>query len=216
MRAVMHHTSTDRFLTPREMAERDEPWLRHWAHRLHSGKFLRDPDELDSVVNAAIAFATDRYQSDKGMKFRTYALERIRTFILDYVRDMLGTRRQYYIGGSIVEKITGPRKYKGKRHHKQVVSLQGLMTSAEDPDRIRVMAAPGGDPAQEFHSADLSHYTQGLSDQERQIIVMYFQDGLTMKEIGVVMGISESRVCQVQNQALQHIRGRLEKENAIK
>jgi len=48
---------------------------------------------------------------------------------------------------------------------------------------------------------------QNLPERERLMISLYYQDRLTMKEIGAVLGISESRVCQLHTKALLTLRG---------
>jgi RNA polymerase sigma factor for flagellar operon FliA len=51
---------------------------------------------------------------------------------------------------------------------------------------------------------------RGLSDKEKQVLIMYYYDELTMKEIGDVLGISESRVCQIHTQLLKFLRRKFE------
>ena len=51
---------------------------------------------------------------------------------------------------------------------------------------------------------------RGLNDKEKQVLVMYYYDELTMKEIGDVLGISESRVCQIHTQLLKFLRRKFE------
>jgi len=51
---------------------------------------------------------------------------------------------------------------------------------------------------------------RGLCDKEKQVLVMYYYDELTMKEIGDVLGISESRVCQIHTQLLKFLRRKFE------
>lgn len=54
-----------------------------------------------------------------------------------------------------------------------------------------------------------------LGEKERQVISLYYWDELTMKEIGKVLDITESRVSQIHSQALMHLRGKLRKEGII-
>lgn len=50
---------------------------------------------------------------------------------------------------------------------------------------------------------------EGLSDQERKVLILYYYEELMLKEIGQVLGISESRVSQIHTKALLKLRGRL-------
>ncbi len=53
----------------------------------------------------------------------------------------------------------------------------------------------------------------GLPERERLVMSMYYDDELNLKEIGAVLGISESRVCQLHGQALVRLRSRLRSWN---
>ena len=55
--------------------------------------------------------------------------------------------------------------------------------------------------------------TKGLSDKERRVVAMYYFDGLTMKEVGSILGISESRVCQIHSQVMKLLRERYNKQS---
>lgn len=50
----------------------------------------------------------------------------------------------------------------------------------------------------------------GLDEKERQVLALYYFDELTMKEVGLVLGVSESRVSQIHSIALLQIRARLQ------
>lgn len=54
-----------------------------------------------------------------------------------------------------------------------------------------------------------------LSEKERMVVSLYYWDELTMKEIGKVLEITESRVSQIHSQAIIHLRGKLRKEKLI-
>jgi RNA polymerase sigma factor for flagellar operon FliA len=56
---------------------------------------------------------------------------------------------------------------------------------------------------------------EALPEKERLVISMYYHDELTMKEIGRVLNLTESRVSQIHSQAIIHIRGRLKKADVI-
>jgi RNA polymerase sigma factor for flagellar operon FliA len=51
---------------------------------------------------------------------------------------------------------------------------------------------------------------RGLQDKEKQVLVMYYYDEMTMREIGQVLGLSESRVCQIHNQVIKFLRRKFE------
>ncbi|HQK95203.1 MAG TPA: FliA/WhiG family RNA polymerase sigma factor [Armatimonadota bacterium] len=56
----------------------------------------------------------------------------------------------------------------------------------------------------------LAQAIDSLPEREKLVIALYYQEGLTLKEIGLVLEVTESRVCQLHTQALLRLRGRLE------
>jgi RNA polymerase sigma factor for flagellar operon FliA len=69
-------------------------------------------------------------------------------------------------------------------------------------------------PAEEFEADDfrraLTAAVDGLPDREKMVLSMYYDDELNLREIGQVLEVSESRVCQIHGQALVRLRARME------
>jgi RNA polymerase sigma factor for flagellar operon FliA len=69
------------------------------------------------------------------------------------------------------------------------------------------------DPLQEATRRDelqsLAHEIRRLSERQKMILALYYQDELTFKEIGQVLGVTESRVCQIHTETILTLRGRL-------
>ena len=55
----------------------------------------------------------------------------------------------------------------------------------------------------------LARAVSGLADRERLVLSLYYYEGLTLGEIGEVLGVSESRVCQIHTKAVLHLRSQL-------
>ena len=94
-------------------------------------------------------------------------------------------------------------------------SLEDLGVEA-GPDRWQIeklLDGDGTDPMQAFLSrerADLvADAIANLPDKEKTVIALYYHDGITMKEAGAVLGLTESRVSQLHAQALLRLRGLL-------
>jgi RNA polymerase sigma factor for flagellar operon FliA len=49
-----------------------------------------------------------------------------------------------------------------------------------------------------------------MPDRERLVLTLYYYEGLTLAEIGEVLGVTESRVCQIHTKAILQLRGRLQ------
>jgi len=59
----------------------------------------------------------------------------------------------------------------------------------------------------------LSTAINGLTDREKVVITLYYFEGLTLSEIGEILGVTESRVCQIHTKAVGHLRIRLEDDD---
>ena len=57
--------------------------------------------------------------------------------------------------------------------------------------------------------AALAHAIDGLPEREKLVMSLYYQDELNLKEIGLVLGVTESRVSQLHGQALSRLKARL-------
>ena len=99
------------------------------------------------------------------------------------------------------------------------VSVGGFisLSSANDgeaQDLLRYLpCAPEADPSYSFERREaeekLAAAIDGLPLKERRVIALYYREELTMKEIGKVLGITESRVCQLHSKAVLRLRSSL-------
>jgi RNA polymerase sigma factor for flagellar operon FliA len=70
------------------------------------------------------------------------------------------------------------------------------------------------DPVYKAQIRDLKEYlVQGFSLEERLILILYYLEQMTMKEIGLTLGISESRVCQIHSSVYARLRDRLHRQS---
>ncbi|MCU1429210.1 MAG: polymerase, sigma 28 subunit, SigD/FliA/WhiG [Actinomycetia bacterium] len=69
------------------------------------------------------------------------------------------------------------------------------------------------DPVEAFESEEMRHVLADainrMPDRERLVLTLYYYEGLTLAEIGAVLGVTESRVCQIHTKAIFQLRGRL-------
>ena len=68
---------------------------------------------------------------------------------------------------------------------------------------------PFAEAADERFRVALSRAIDGLPERERLVMSLYYSDGLNLKEIGAVLKVTESRVCQLHGQALVRLKARL-------
>jgi len=68
------------------------------------------------------------------------------------------------------------------------------------------------DPLIEAQKRDLKNFiTKGLRSYEKLILTLYYYEGMTMKEIGLTLGLSESRVCQLHSSILARLKAQMNK-----
>lgn len=100
-----------------------------------------------------------------------------------------------------------------------ISSLEELMEADEssEPDEARLPGEPqswGEDPAQivdrEALKELLARAVEQLPERDRIVIGLYYQDELTLREIGEVLEVTESRVCQIHTQAIARLRACVE------
>jgi RNA polymerase sigma factor for flagellar operon FliA len=98
-----------------------------------------------------------------------------------------------------------------------IISLEEFLLNEEREETVRrgELLADTQSPApdqrleQEELRRALREALQSLSDRDRLILTLYYHEGLTLKEIGEVLQISESRVCQLHGRALLNLRNKL-------
>lgn len=103
-----------------------------------------------------------------------------------------------------------------------LVALDELLGETDRPRQVTMAdftAASQPDPpalyeVEEMRSA-LSGALRSLGERERRVVLLYYFEGLTLAQIGDVLGVSESRVCQIHTKAMLSLRGRLADHGAL-
>ena len=195
-------------------------------------------DDLIQAGMIGLLNAAQNYAPTKGANFETYAGIRIRGAMLDEARKSNWTPRSTFrhakqVSQAIrsIENRTG-RDARGQeiaehaRRQHRGVSPHGRERRVEPPlelraargrSRARVDAArrrPRTVPRpmleeDQFREA-LARAVATLPERERLVLSLYYDDELNLREIGEVLEVSESRVCQIHGQAVLRIRARLD------
>jgi len=104
-----------------------------------------------------------------------------------------------------------------KSSHSFIISLERELYEDEEGSGSTVgenLALPMPGPHDEAEKQDLlecmARAIDELPEKERQIIALYYHEELTLKEIGAVLGISESRVCQIHSRAVFNLRQKMQ------
>ena len=205
-------------------------------------------DDLISAGTFGLMDAIDAFDPTRGVKFETYCSPRIRGAILDELRSMDWVPRlvrarahqltkavhslETHLGRKPTEKETAEeldmdmQEFSRLQHDANAVSLVSLNTKyneGEGEKDIReidvIKDQKSKDPLTEAQKRDLKNLlTKGLTRAERLIIVLYYYEEMTMKEIGATLDLSESRVSQMHSSIVQRLKAQMntrKKEFAI-
>ncbi len=219
-----------------ELVKRHADLVKRIAH--HLAARLPSSVEVDDLIQAGIIGlleAARHYSPDRGASFETYAGIRIRGAMLDELRQTDWAPRSVHrrlreVSDAIrqIEQHTGREARDGEIADRMGIALSEYHEIVQDAARCQVMSLDAGgededetldavDTAggpldqlqqQEFQRA-LATAIAELPERERLVLSMYYDDELTLREIGEVLKVSESRVCQIHGQALLRLRARL-------
>jgi RNA polymerase sigma factor for flagellar operon FliA len=185
--------------------------------------------------------AIEKFEPERNIKFKTYAEVRIRGAILDSLRNLDWAPRSLRKKSKDLERIYGELSQKLGRpatdeevceamgedmenFHTLVDQLHGLtigsfenLGDSEDSDNYINYYPDDGtnDPYTKFEANELTKMLaeaiDELPEKERLVLSLYYYEEFTMKEIGALLGVNESRVSQLHTKATLRLRGKLSK-----
>jgi RNA polymerase sigma factor for flagellar operon FliA len=182
--------------------------------------------------------AAGHYTATKGANFETYAGIRIRGAMLDEVRRSDWTPRSVHrTAREVSEAVRRIENETGRDARPADIAAQlGLsleeyfkaaqnavtcrvfsfeqITSEEDESPADKLAHDGPGPVEcleeeSFRDA-LAAVIDSLPQREKLVLSLYYDEELNLREIGEVLGVTESRVCQIHTQAVVRVRARLQ------
>lgn len=195
-------------------------------------------DDLIQAGLIGLLDAAEHYDGAQGAQFETYAVQRIRGSMLDELRqaDWLPrtVRKNLRQIEAAISRLEQQHKrapteaelakemdvpladYQQMLHGAkgyQLLFYEDLQDSDEADFFERHCAAQGGDPLKAMEDNGfkkvLVEAIQTLPEREKQMMGMYYEQELNLREIGEVLGVSESRVCQLHSQAVARLRAKL-------
>jgi RNA polymerase sigma factor for flagellar operon FliA len=180
--------------------------------------------------------AIERFELDRGVKFETFAVPRIRGAIYDGLRQLDWVPRSVRSRARQVERAIAEIEHKEGRGptdeelaahlHITEVDLakwlksiasttigpldRAIAAGAEPPAPDSAMS---GSPTAVVEDKELSMIMRGeikkLPEREKLVLSLYYDEGLTLSEIGDVLGVTESRVSQIHTKSVLHLRARM-------
>lgn len=199
-----------------------------------------DVEDLMSAGIFGLMDAIDAFDLDRGVKFETYCAPRIRGAILDELRSMDWVPRLVRSRSSQVDQARKALEMELGRVPTEDELAKKMRVSREEFSKIRKDAGPVGvvslsrkwfetdsnkdvreidvledpkqvNPLSAVLRRDLKDLiTKGLSRAERLIIILYYYEEMTMKEIGITLDLSESRVSQMHSSILARLKAQLQ------
>lgn len=183
--------------------------------------------------------AISRFEEGMGAQFETYAVQRIRGAMIDGLRDNDWLPRSLRRDMRRIESTIARLEQKNGRQPSEQELAEAMGMSLADYQRMlqdargyqlvyfedfvddgdesyldRYLAGPAeADPLQALLESStreaLVQAIEALPEREKMVMALYYEEDLNLREIGEVLGVTESRVCQLHSQAIARLRARV-------
>ncbi|MGH3908655.1 MAG: FliA/WhiG family RNA polymerase sigma factor [Pseudonocardiaceae bacterium] len=215
------------------------PLVKYVAGRVGTG-LPAHVDVADLVQSGVFGLvdAIERFEQERGLKFETYAMQRIRGAILDELRAQDWVPRSVRTRAREVERALERLEGRLQRSASDAEVAEELGIALNDLRDVYAqlqltsvvaldeLVAVGGtslaetlpddkvaEPGAVLDSAEsrrlLAHAVPQLADRDRVVVTLYYFENLTLAEIGRVLGVTESRVCQLHTRAVLRLRSKM-------
>jgi RNA polymerase sigma factor for flagellar operon FliA len=234
-------TATDSAALREQLILQYAPLVKYVIGRLAiSLPTIVDYEDILSYGTIGLIEAVERFDPDKGVKFETYAIARIRGAIIDALRSLdrlpRSVRQKAKNADAAINQLTvvlgrDPTDQEVAqalgipidRYLKDIIDASWVTVSLDtvgaiDGDDDGPAEIPVADPEsdaftqaleQEELIGELTESIQELPEREQLVLSLYYKEELTMREISEVLGVSESRVCQLHARSLTRLRAGL-------
>lgn len=203
--------------------------------------------EFNDLISAGLLGllqAVDNFDPERGIKFETYAIPRIRGAILDELRSQDWFPRSLRRKAKMLEEAYGTLEVQlgrpatdaevAKRLSIDISELDGIMGEVAVATIVSLDADTSGDDSE--NSTSLGDYLADsrtddiekviarqemkdligarmaeLPEKEQLVLVLYYYEELTLKEIGEILDVTESRVCQIHTRAIMRLKGKIDR-----
>jgi RNA polymerase sigma factor for flagellar operon FliA len=200
-----------------------------------------DQSDLVSYGIFGLIDAIEKFDLERGYKFETYAIARIKGAILDELRSIDWVPRSVRAKARALEKAF--MKLEGVLHRSPTddelaaemrVAPEQLQATLSQISSLGIVALDetlsvgdrteaatlgdtipdrGDGPVATYEVEEMRHILataiNTMPEREKIVLTLYYYEGLTLAEIGLVLGVTESRVCQIHTKAVLHLRARL-------
>jgi len=198
-----------------------------------------DQNDLASYGLFGLIDAIDKFEPDRGFKFETYAINRIKGAILDELRALDWVPRSVRSRARRIETAVVELEHTLQRTPTEdelafnlemevdelndalaeigrsgIAALDEFVSGDSQTSMGEMLSDPSGiSPEAVFQSEEtrrgLVDAINRLPERERLVVTLYYYEGMTLNEIGDVLGVTESRVCQIHAKTMMSLRNRL-------
>jgi len=196
-------------------------------------------DDLIQVGMIGLTDALSRFDAEQGVQFETFATQRIRGAMLDELRgsdwmsrgnrksqrdiEVAVRRLEHKLGRAPQESeiakemgitLTEYQDLLNKVRGTQLVYLEDMGGDEGDNDYLdRHVTEEGADPLSQLSDRRmreaLIEAIKTLPEREQYVMSMYYEQDMNLKEIAAVLGVTESRVCQLHSQSIARLRAKM-------
>jgi len=221
------------------------PMVKFVAGRLGAGlpSHVDDADLISYGLMGLIG-AIERFEPERGIKFETFAMTRIRGAIIDELRSLDWVPRSVRSRAREIEAAQSKLEHQLQRApseaelaaqlnlteeelrsslleiaNSSVYALDELWTvsdsSGDSVSLLDTISDPRADDPQEALAGGeikdrLTEAVASLPEREQLVVALYYYEGLTLREIGEVLGVTESRVSQLHTKAVMRLKSALQ------
>jgi RNA polymerase sigma factor for flagellar operon FliA len=198
-------------------------------------------DDLSSAGTFGLMDAINGFDLTRGIKFKTYCTTRIRGSILDELRSQDWVPRlvrlkahrldrairqlegelgrapnQAEVAAVLGISLEELQAHEAEAKAKTIFSLSEKWDDGDEEkemEKVEILAdRKSVDPIDTIQQRDaLDMITGSLTKKERLIVLMYYYEGLTMREIGEIMELTDSRVCQIHSNVMARLKAQLDR-----
>lgn len=197
--------------------------------------------ELDDLIQAGMVGlleALGRFDAAQGATFATFASQRIRGAMMDELRtrdwlprsvrrsaravDDAVRRLEQQLGrppeeGEIARELEMPlsdyQQLLNDTNSGKLLPFEELIADGDEPAGDDTHRQPFEQLLDEQQRQTLIDAIEALPEREKLLMALYYQEEMNLKEVGAVLGVTESRVSQLHSQAVSRLRARLHETN---
>ena len=166
-----------------------------------------DREDLIAWGVLGLVQAAQRYRDDRGCSFGTYAARRVRGQVLDALRERdpltRSARKAFRAARELDAELPNPVSE---------MSLDRCLDAGFEPRPSPALLPASGPRVRDERWPVVARELEDLPPVERKVLVLSYGRSLTLKEIGLQVGLSESGVCRVRSRALAKMRRRCSRD----